>query len=188
MDKLKSNVDPQTLASNTGLCLSLICAVASNRVIGRDNDLPWRLPEDMRHFMHTTLGKPVIMGRRTYESMDQPLPRRCNIVVSRSLAPPSGVQIAKSLEEALQLAKVECSASGTNEYFVIGGSQLFAASLPLAQRLYLTWVHAEVEGDTFFPEFDLEAWRELQREDFSASANRPYAFSIVTYERAPLSL
>ncbi|MGI9292714.1 MAG: dihydrofolate reductase [Pseudomonadales bacterium] len=184
MNKSNPDLGPQTNAGSAGLCLSLISAMASNRVIGRDNDLPWRLPEDMRHFMRTTLGKPVIMGRKTYESMGKPLPGRCNIVVSRSLAPPPGVQIAKSLEDALQQAEAECRDSSTDEYFIIGGAQLYAASLPLAQRLYLTWVHADVVGDTFFPEFDLDAWREVRREDFPASATRIYAFSIAIYERA----
>ncbi len=184
-----SSRDPQSSASASGadVCLSIISAMARNRVIGRDNDLPWRLPEDMQHFMRSTLGKPVIMGRKTYESMGKPLPGRCNIVVSRSLPPPAGVKIAKSLEQALQQAKAGCSGSGVDEYFVIGGAQLYAASLPLAQRLYLTWVHADVAGDTFFPKFDLAAWREVQRQDFPASAKRTYPFSIVTYERAPAS-
>lgn len=187
MNKLDSDLDPSKFTSNTGLCLSLISAMASNRVIGRDNDLPWSLPEDMRHFMHITLGKPVIMGRRTYESMGKPLPGRCNIVVSRSMARPPGVQLAKSLEEALQQAQADCNRNGLSEYFVIGGAELYAASLPLAQRLYLTRVHADVAGDTFFPEFDLHAWREVQREDFPAAVNRAYAFSIITYERVTSS-
>lgn len=181
----KMNADPgaQQNAGNKAMCLSLISAMASNRVIGRDNDLPWSLPEDMRHFMRTTLGKPVIMGRRTYESMGKPLPGRCNIVVSRSLAQPPGVQMAESLQEALQQAQLECNNSGAAECFIIGGAQLYAASLPLAQRLYLTWVHAEIAGDTFFPAFDLQAWREVQREEFPPAANRAHAFSIVIYER-----
>ncbi len=183
MDKSTTGADARQHADGKSFCLSLISAMASNRVIGRDNDLPWSLPEDMRHFMRTTLGKPVIMGRRTYQSMDQPLPGRCNIVVSRSLKKIPGVQLAESLEEALQLAQIDCSNSGEAEYFVIGGAQLYAASLPLAQRLYLTWVHAEIDGDTFFPVFDLQAWHELQREEFPAAAKRAHAFSIVTYER-----
>ena len=189
MNNENSSRDPQSTAASAGGTgvFSIISAMARNRVIGRGNGLPWRLPEDMRHFMRSTLGKPVIMGRKTYESMGQPLPGRCNIVVSRSLPPPVGVKIAKSLEQARQQAEAWCRGSGVDEYFVIGGAQLYAASLPLAQRLYLTWVHADVEGDTFFPKFDLAAWREVQRQDFPASAKRSYPFSIVTYERAPAS-
>ncbi len=183
MTKLITGADARQHVDSKPFCLSLISAMASNRVIGRDNDLPWSLPEDMRHFMRTTLGKPVIMGRRTYESMGKPLPGRSNIVVSGSLAPTPGVQLVTSLEEALQQAQIDCSISGGTESFIIGGAQLYAASLPLAQRLYLTWVHAELEGDTFFPAFDLQAWRELQREEFPAAASRAYAFSVVIYER-----
>ncbi len=183
MNKSTADSGAQQSAANKEMCLSLISAMATNRVIGRDNDLPWSLPEDMRHFMRTTLGKPVIMGRRTYESMGQPLPRRCNIVVSRSLAPPPGVQMAESLQDALHQARLDCSSSGETECFVIGGAQLYTASLPLAQRLYLTWVHAEIVGDTFFPEFDLHAWREVQREEFPTAANRTHPFSVVIYDR-----
>lgn len=185
----KSNAGPggQHDPVNKEMCVSLISAMASNRVIGRDNDLPWSLPEDMRHFMRTTLGKPVIMGRRTYESMGKPLPGRCNIVVSSSLAQPPGVQLAESLHEALHQAQAECSNNGVAECFVIGGAQLYAASLPIAQRLYITWVHAEIVGDTFFPEFDLQAWREVQREDFPLAEKRAHAFSVVIYERADAS-
>lgn len=179
------NKRPSTRSSSEAPCLSLIAALARNRVIGRENDLPWRLPEDMRHFMRTTLGKPVIMGRNTYDSMGEPLPGRTNIVVSGRMAPLPGVYIAKTLDDALQRAQCQCVSDDADEYFVIGGARLYAASLPLAQRLYLTWVHAEVAGDTFFPQFDLSDWRELRREDSAPPADdRPYAFSIVVYERA----
>lgn len=183
MSKQHTDVNAQQFAASNSCCVSLIAAMASNRVIGRDNDLPWSLPEDMRHFMRTTLGKPVIMGRRTYQSMGKPLPGRCNIVVSRSLAPAPGVQIVETLGEALQQAQIDCNDSGETESFIIGGAQMYSASLPLARRLYLTWVHADIDGDTFFPAFDLQAWRELQREEFPAAANRAHAFSIVIYER-----
>ena len=161
--------------------LSLIAAVARNRAIGKDNQLLWHLPEDMKHFRETTRGKPVVMGRKTWESLPEkfrPLPGRQNIVVSRDPAYKAHeADLAGSLEAALTLA------SGAEEIFVIGGEQLYRAALPLADRLYLTEVELAPEADAFFPELDPAAWREIGRsEDQDAAAALPrYAF--VTYAR-----
>jgi dihydrofolate reductase len=160
-------------------------AMASNGVIGRDNGLPWHLPEDLRYFKRTTLGKPVIMGRKTYESIGKPLPDRPNIVVSRSAdwsAP--GVAVVNSLESALASAQALAAASGAEEVVVIGGAQIYAAALPLASRLYVTEVHATVAGDTWFPPLDLACWREIAREEYSATADNPYPYAFVVHERA----
>lgn len=159
--------------------LSLIVAVARNGVIGRDGTLPWRLPEDLRHFRRTTLGRPVLMGRRTFESIGRPLDRRRNVVLSRDPAfAPAGVEVDRSLEAAL------ARTADAEETVVIGGASLYAESLPRARRLYLTRVHADVPGDVRFPDFDLSAWREVERRDFPADARHAHAFSIVTLERA----
>ena len=139
--------------------LTIIAAVARNGVIGRDGDLPWRLPEDLRHFKRTTSGHPIIMGRATWESIGRPLPRRQNVVVTRQhgySAP--GCSVVHSLDEALALAWAEDA-----EPFVIGGAGLYAAALPLASRLVITEVHREVEGDTWFPPFDRAQFREVDR-------------------------
>jgi dihydrofolate reductase len=133
-----------------------VVAVARNGVIGKDGALPWRYPEDMRHFKRVTLGHAVIMGRRTWESIGKPLVDRRNIVVSRAALP--GVEVVPTLEQALALAR-----TADDEPRVIGGAGLYAAALPLATRLYLTEVEREVEGDTFFPPFDRTAWRETER-------------------------
>ncbi len=159
--------------------------MARNRVIGRDNQLPWRLPRDMQYFVSTTMGKPVIMGRRTFESMKAPLAGRTNIVVTRD---PDyrreGVLVAASLEAALELAEAQCRADEGDEAMVIGGAEIYRAALPWATRLYVTLIDVDVEGDTFFPELDLNAWREVSREAFPADDANRLPFSIVVYERS----
>jgi len=154
----------------------LVAAVAANGVIGAGGKLPWRLPEDLRHFKALTLGHPVIMGRRTWESLGKPLPGRENIVVTRTAgyeAP--GAHLAASLEAALALC------AGESLAFVIGGSELYAAALPLADGLVLTEIRRDYDGDVRFPEFDRAAWRETQRKpQTSADGLR---FDFVLYER-----
>lgn len=166
--------------------LAMIWAMTRNRVIGLDNDLPWNLPADMKHFMTTTRGHPVIMGRRTFESMDgKPLPRRTNIVVTRTpgYAAP-GILVAKDLDEAIELARRQCAADGVEEAFITGGAGLYAEGLAVADRLYVTEIDAELEGDTFFPEVDWSRWRLVRREEHPADQRHAYPFSISTYERA----
>jgi dihydrofolate reductase len=154
----------------------LVAAVASNRIIGANGGLPWRLPEDMRFFRKVTVGHPVIMGRRTWESLKGPLPERENIVVTRTAgydAP--GAAVASSLDAALALCAGEPLA------FVIGGSRLFEEALPLAAGLILTEIHRDFPGDTWFPQFDRARWREAKREAHTAADGMRFDF--VTYER-----
>jgi dihydrofolate reductase len=156
--------------------LSLIAAVASNRAIGKGQQLLWHLPDDMRHFRETTRGKPVIMGRRTWESLPaafRPLPGRHNLVVSRNPAYQApGATLAGSLEEALR------AAADADEAFVIGGAQLYWQALRLATRLYLTEVAASAEGDAFFPEFSAADWEEVSRTPAQATSGPAYSFVI----------
>ena len=157
--------------------LNLIVAWARDRVIGRAGTLPWHLPEDLRHFKRITLGHPIVMGRRTWESIGRPLPGRRSIVVTRNphwSAP--GCERAGSLAQALALC------AGAGEAFVIGGAGLFAEALPLAQRLFLTQIDADFEGDTRFPPVDLAAWRETSREHLEPTAQRPFAIDFITLE------
>ena len=152
--------------------------MAENRVIGRDGDLPWQLPEDLRHFKRVTLGKPVIMGRKTWDSLYvKPLPSRRNIVVTRNPDfQANGAETAFSMKEALtRVADAE-------EAVVIGGATLFADALPAAGRFHLTEVHAEIDGDTFFPNFDRDHWREISRDHHPADGDNP-AYSFVLLER-----
>jgi len=167
------------------ITLSLMWAMSRNRVIGRNNALPWHLPEDLKYFKRVTMGKPIIMGRKTWESIGRPLPGRSNIVITRQsdYAVPNGVKVVASLEEALRMAENICLIEGGDEAVVIGGAEIYAAALPQAQRLYLTQVHAEVQGDAFFPEFDIMQWHELGREDFAAAGPNPYDYSFVILER-----
>lgn len=166
--------------------LSMIWAMTDDGLIGRDNDLPWRLPREMRHFMTTTRGHPVIMGRRTFESMDRkPLPKRTNIVVTTTRDYPApGALVAGDLDQALTLARRQCGQDGSQEAFIIGGAGLYAAAWPLADRLYVTKVHATLEGDTYFPEVDWSPWRELERHDYPADAEHAYPFTISVFDRA----
>jgi dihydrofolate reductase len=168
--------------------VSLIAALAENRVIGRDNALPWRLPEDLKYFRAVTLGKPVIMGRKTWESLGRPLPGRTNIVVTRQAGyvPPGSdgnVRVVLSLPEAIALGSEIAQRDGAGECVVIGGAEIYAQALPLCTRMYLTEVHAVVEGDAFFPGFDATAWRESKRERHAAAGSNPHDYSFVVYER-----
>lgn len=164
--------------------IALIWAMARNGVIGRDNKLPWYLPEDLKYFKRVTTGKPIIMGRKTYDSIGRPLPNRTNIVVTRdaSLTLP-GVKVVTSLDDALDLARAESVISDVEEVIVMGGAEIYAQALPHADRLYVTLVHAEVEGDAVFPPIDLDEYQELAREDFKAEGPNPYDYSFVVYER-----
>lgn len=156
--------------------LSLIVAIAANGVIGRDNALPWHIPEDLKWFKENTLGKPVIMGRRTWDSIGRPLPRRPNIVVTRQADwSAEGAHVAHSLAEALALANR--LAPEAAELMVIGGNSLFAEALPAARRLYLTEIGREYQGDTVFPPFDRQEWREVSRR--SNPGDPPFDFVIL---------
>ncbi|SEA10098.1 dihydrofolate reductase [Microbulbifer marinus] len=163
--------------------IALIAAVARNGAIGRDNELPWRLSGDLQFFKRTTLGKPVVMGRKTFESIGRPLPGRSNIVISRN--PDwcaNGVESAPTLEAALQKAQQYAAEVAATEVMVIGGAQIYRQALPLAERLYVTEVDAEVDGDAFFPELD-DQWRESSRECYPASDRDEYSYCLVQYDR-----
>lgn len=162
--------------------LALIAAVARNGVIGRDGELPWRIPADLQFFKSTTMGKPMIMGRRTFDSIGKALPGRTSIVVTRSGGiAADDIEVAADLDQALAIA----AATGAGEVMVIGGGEIYAAALPRADRLYLTQVHIDAAGDVHFPELDRAQWREVSRDDRAAEGDTP-AFSFVTLDRIRL--
>ena len=167
--------------------ISLIWAMAENGVIGRDGSLPWRLPKDMQFFMAATMGKPVIMGRKTFETMKAPLPGRTNIVMTRDQgfqqAPETGVKVVDNFAAALKLAKAQCEVDGVSEIMVAGGAEIYRLGLAVATRLYVTRVHAELEGDTWFPEVDWSAWEVARLETFDADEKHSHPFSISVYNR-----
>lgn len=158
--------------------VSLVVAMARNRVIGKDGGLPWRLPDDLKHFKRLTLDHTVIMGRKTFEEIRQPLANRRNVVISRNPDfRPSGVTVVPSLAEALALGATEA------EVFVIGGGEVYRQALPLADRIYLTVVHADIEGDTTFPSFDASGWALDSEEHHPADARHAWPFTFRTYRR-----
>jgi len=162
------------------MTVSIIAAVSDNNVIGRDNRIPWRQSNDLKRLKTLTMGHHMIMGRRTFESLDRPLPGRTVVVVTRNSAyRPDGVLTATSLEEAIDLASFDAEA------FIAGGAEIFEQALHRADRMYLTRVHAEVEGDTFFPEFDdVTEWDLVDVEHCEADEKNQYPYSFLTYERA----
>jgi len=164
---------------------ALIVAMSRNRVIGRNNKLPWYLPGDLRYFKQVTMGKPILMGRKTWDSIGRPLPGRLNVVITRdeNWMAPAGVARDHSLEQALIRAEAHAELEDGDEVMIIGGGQIFQEALPLVDRMYVTLVHDDIEGDAFFPEIDWNAWEELGREDFQAADNNPYDYSFVVYER-----
>ena len=156
--------------------LSLLVAASANDVIGRDNALPWHLPEDLKHFKALTLGKPILMGRKTFESIGQPLPGRRSLVLTRSDWSRPGVTVVRSLQEALDLTR------DAQELVVIGGAEVFSLAIPRAQRLYLTRVHARITGDTYLPPLG-GGWREIERKEHPSDARHAYALTFSTLER-----
>lgn len=164
--------------------LVLVAAIGENNVIGRDNQLPWRLRSDLQHFKSVTIHKPVVMGRKTYESIGRALPDRTNIVVTRDLglrAP--GCMLATSLDAALLAARDDAKKRGAHEIMVIGGADLFNATMPLARRLEITHVHAAPEGDVYFPPIDPAVWRQTELIEHPAGPKDSAAFAIATYVR-----
>ena len=160
------------------MIISLVVAMAENRVIGKHNQLPWRLPADLKRFRAVTLGKPVLMGRKTYESIGKPLPGRTNVVVTHEAefrAP--GCVVVHTPEAAL------AAAGDSPEVMVIGGASFYRQMLPRADRLYLTVIHVRFEGDAFFPEFDPGGWREVERVRHEPDEKNPYPYSFITLER-----
>jgi dihydrofolate reductase len=165
------------------MIISLIAALAKNRTIGKNNDLPWHLPDDMKYFMQTTSQHVVIMGRKNYQSIPEkfrPLPNRTNVVVTRSpgFHAPNCI-VVNSLEAALAIGEEKKQ----NEVFIIGGAEIYTLGLTLANRLYLTEIDADIEGDTFFPEIDKNEWQEISRKHHDPDARHQYAFDFVIYER-----
>ena len=157
--------------------ISIIVAIAENGVIGDKNKLLWHIREDLQHFKAMTTGHPVVMGRKTYESLGRPLPGRRNVVISRQELTIAGSQTVHSLDEALALFGPD------EEVFIIGGAQIYAAALPLANRFYLTRVEHPYEGDTRFPDWNPAAWRLVASERVEHGAADPYPFTFETYER-----
>jgi dihydrofolate reductase len=157
--------------------ITLIAARARNGVIGRNNQMPWKIPGEQAYFKRMTMGHPIVMGRKTWESIGRPLPGRRNIVVTRNRAYTApGAEIARSLNDALSLA------SDADEVFVIGGGQLYAEAMPRARRLLLTEIDADFDGDTFMPPPDRAQWRETSREDHPPTNDRAFGYSFVVYE------
>jgi dihydrofolate reductase len=159
--------------------ICLVVAMAANRVIGKDNGLPWRLPADLQHFKRITMGKPILMGRKTWESIGRPLPGRTSIVITRDAgysAP--GCVVVHSIEAALQAA-ADCG----DEAMVIGGAEFYRQVLPFTNTLYLTRIHADFEGDTLFPELDESEWRQVERSDCEPDVKNPYRYSFIRLDR-----
>lgn len=168
----------------TDIPLVLVAAVADNGVIGRGGALPWRLPSDLKHFRALTLGHPVVMGRRTFQSIGAPLPGRANVVVSRDRAfAASGVVVAASLDAALETASGEALRRAADAVMIIGGAEIYRMTMPRAARLEITHVHANPIGDALFPAIDPAQWREVAREDRAASPGDDTGFAFVRYER-----
>ena len=157
------------------MLISLIAAIGRNRVIGKDNSLPWKLPEDMKRFKELTLGKPVVMGRKTFESIGKSLPNRKNIIITRDRNfSADGCITVHSVGEALKSAK------GSEEIMIIGGEQIFKEFLPTANRMYLTFIDEDFEGDAYFPEYNENEWKEAKREEHK---NEKYGFAFVDLNR-----
>lgn len=161
--------------------ISLIVAKAKNNVIGKDNGLVWKLSADLRHFKNTTSGHHLIMGRKTFESMDKPLPNRTSIVVTRNenYKVPEGHYTVTDLQEAFELGKQK----DLDKIFVTGGGEIYKLSLPYLDEMIITEINASPEGDTFFPEVDWDQWEEESREHFEADEKNEYSFDIVVYKR-----
>jgi dihydrofolate reductase len=164
------------------MIISLICATSQNGVIGLNNQLPWHLPADLAHFKKLTMGHHILMGRKTYESIGRPLPGRTNIVITRQQNfQADGCLIVHSLEEAIELCQ------GDDEVFVIGGAEIYQQTLPVADKIYLTIIHQDFEGDTLLFEIDKTIWREITRKDFEPDEKNKFDYSFLTLEKSEVN-
>jgi dihydrofolate reductase len=164
--------------------LALICAMSENRVIGRDNGLPWHLSEDLKYFRRTTMGNCMIMGRNTWESIGRALPGRTSIVItSNADYQAGGAEVVGSLQQAIERAEAVSKETDSTQAFVIGGAMLYQAALPLADTLHLTRVHAQVKGDTILHEFDESNWKETSRKQYQHDESNQYDYSICVMQR-----
>ena len=179
----------ETQVKGSFMKCALIVAMAENQTIGIDNTLPWHLPNDLKYFKQVTMAKPIIMGRKTYESIGRPLPGRTNIVITRqSDYQAEGIVVVNSLQQALDKAESISADAGHDEVMVIGGAEIYQQALLQADRLYITHVYADVKGDAFFPAVSWNEWQEVQREDHKAdpvgeAQKNPYDYSFVVYDR-----
>jgi dihydrofolate reductase len=156
--------------------VSIVVAISENHVIGKDNKLLWHIPNDLKHFKEITTGHTIIMGRKTYDSVGKPLPKRRNIIITRQPITIEGCEVVSSIESALALC------AGHDEVFIVGGAEIYKQSLNLTDRIYLTIIHKEFEGDSFFPEISKVEWIEVSREDYQPDAKNPIAYSFITLE------
>jgi dihydrofolate reductase len=159
------------------MTISIVVAISENRAIGKDNKLLWRLPADLKHFKEITTGHTIIMGRKTFESVGRPLPNRRNIIITRQPLFIEGCEVVNSIDTALALCAEE------DEVFIVGGAEIYRQSLHLTNRIYLTVVHKEFEGDSFFPEINKGEWKEVSREDHQADEKNLLPYSFITLER-----
>ena len=166
------------------IIISHVVALSNNNVIGIDNDLPWNLKTDLSHFKKYTTNKIIVMGRKTYESIGRPLPNRVNYIVSNTIKDLDGASIFKSTEEALESAKEVCDKDNNyDEIVIIGGGYLFRDTLSISNKLVLTNVDCDIEGDVFYPEINLDEWKEIKSENFKKDSDNDYDFVVRTYER-----
>ena len=162
------------------LPIAIVIAVADNGVIGRGNELPWDLPDDLQHFKRTTMGRPIIMGRKTFESIGRPLPGRLNIILTRDGAwHAPGVSVATSMKHAIDIAEGQALIDGADSVMVIGGEEVYRQALPFTSRVFLTRVHGNVHGDAFFDLEQIASWRELSRREVSAGKRNSHEFSVI---------
>jgi len=159
------------------MIVAIIVAIGENNAIGKNNQLLWHMPKDLKHFKDVTSGRTIIMGRKTFDSVGKPLPRRRNIVVTRQDITIPGCEVVKSIEDGLALCK------GEDEVFIGGGAEIYQLAMHLTDRMYLTIIHQNFDADTFFPEIDYKQWKETAREDYQPDEKNPYPYSFITLER-----
>ena len=166
------------------IVISHVVALSNNNVIGVNNDLPWNLKKDLAHFKNYTTNKIILMGRKTYESIGRPLPNRINFVVSNTLKNIEGAHVFKSTEKALSKAKNLCDEADYKEIVIIGGGYLFRETLEIANKLVLTRVNCDIDGDVYYPEIDLENWKEISSEVYKKDSDNEYDFKVLILEKS----
>ena len=166
------------------ITISHVVALSNNNVIGVNNSLPWNLKTDLAHFKNYTSNKIIVMGRKTYESIGRPLPNRINLIVSNTIKEINGAELFKSTEDAINKAKELCINKNLNEIIIIGGGYLFRDTLSITNKLVLTKVDCNIEGDVFYPDIDLNEWEKLSSEHFTKDLDNDYDFTVITYEKS----